>query len=226
MTHEADITGRRRRAIILGASGLVGRECLARLRAIELYSEIRVITRRDLDLGCDDERVQQIVVDFDRLENFADKLTGDDAFCAFGTTIKKAGSQERFREIDLTYPASFARLVRQNGGEHFSLVSSRGAQARSRIFYLRTKGELEDEIRRQAWPSASILRPSVIGGRRRESRPGERIAQSVLRVAPRPLRTVPASAIAATMIRLARDRNPGVLVVESGDITSDDEPGT
>lgn len=207
-----------RTAIILGASGLVGRECLEILRLEPLYREVRVITRRDLGMDNADEHVRQVVVDFDRLTDFGDELFGDDAFCTFGTTIKKAGSQDRFRQVDRDYPAEFAHIVRTNGGKHFSLVSSRGANPRSRVFYLRTKGELEEEIRSQQWPSVSFLRPSVIGGRRDESRAGERIGQALLRLAPRAVRTVPARHIAHTMIESARERRPGVSVIESAQI--------
>ncbi len=218
MTAHRDTRSESRTAILLGATGLVGRECLSLLRASSLYSEIRIVTRRIVDHLESDGRVRQVLVDFEHLEDRCEDLIGDDVFCAFGTTIKKAGTQDRFRQVDLVYPAEFARIVRRNGGQHFSLVSSRGANPASRIFYLRTKGELEVKIRGQEWPSVTILRPSVIGGHRHEARPAERIGQVLLRAAPRSLRTVPAGDIAAGMVSLARERHPGVRVFESGEI--------
>ncbi len=212
---EVEVQAENRTAVLLGASGLVGRTCLRRLVDHALYSKVVVVTRRDLGPQVEIEKVTQLIVDFDRLPEFSEALSGDDAFCAFGTTIKKAGSRERFRQIDADYPAEFARILRSNGARHFSLVSSRGANSRSRFLYLRVKGELEETIARQEWPSLAVLRPSVIGGRRHESRPSEHLGQLLLRGAPASIRTVPASAIASTMIRLAKDRTPGTQFVES-----------
>jgi uncharacterized protein YbjT (DUF2867 family) len=97
-------------------------------------------------------------------------------------------------------------------------VSSIGAKARSRTFYLRVKGQLESAIVDQDWPSATILRPSVIGGERSESRFAERLGQSLLRHAPASVRPVAATDIARAMLELARQRRNGVQVVESRDI--------
>ena len=207
-----------RTAIILGASGLVGGECLSRLCASPLYLRVLVVARRDLGSSVEHDKITQIVVDFDRLEEWSDVLVGDDVFCAFGSTIKKAESKDRFQQIDFTYPSTFARIVRRNGAEHLSLVSSIGAKARSRTFYLRVKGELEDAIVDQDWPSVTILRPSVIGGERSESRFAERLGQRLFRHAPASFRTVEATDIARAMLELARQRRNGVQVVESRDI--------
>jgi uncharacterized protein YbjT (DUF2867 family) len=162
--------------------------------------------------------VEQVIVDFANLDASADVWRVDHVFCTLGTTIKKAGSQARFREVDFGYPIAIARHARAAGARHCSLVSSIGADPRSRFFYSRVKGELEAVLQDAGWPSLAILRPSLITGTRRESRPMERIAAQALRVAPQSVRPVHARTIAAAMVALALREPPGVTVVESRDI--------
>lgn len=205
-------------ALLAGATGLVGGECLRALTASPDYGRVLVVTRRDIGTGAAHPKVEQLLVDFADLAAHAPQLTADHVFCTLGTTIKKAGSRERFREVDFAYPHALARLTRERGAVHFSTVSALGASTRSHFFYSRVKGELEDALRGMGWPSLAILRPSVIAGTRTESRPLERLAEHLLSIAPRTWRPVPAATIAAAMVTLARRAPQGVIVVESRDI--------
>ena len=207
-------------ALVAGASGLVGGECLRLLLASDRYARVVVLTRRALPLAdASAQKVEQVVTDFARLDAVADRLRADHVFCALGTTIRKAGSQARFREVDFEYPRRLAEIALRHGARHCSLVSSAGASQASAFFYSRVKGELEDSLRRMGWPSLCLVRPSVILGERAEARPFERLAQHALRYAPGAWRSVPASDIAAAMLATALREPAGVTVIESRDIS-------
>ena len=214
------MSARRLTALIAGASGLVGGECLRRLLDEDRYASIVLVTRRDLGALAKPRKVRQVICDFDRLEATIDALRADHVFCALGTTIRKAGSQAKFREVDFEYPNRLATLARRQGATHFSLVSGLGADRRSPFFYSRVKGELEDAVRAMGWPSLCLVRPSVIAGDRAEARPLERLAGRALRWAPRTWRPVHAREIARAMVATALRSPPGVTVIESRDVSS------
>jgi uncharacterized protein YbjT (DUF2867 family) len=205
-------------ALVAGASGLVGGECLRLLLASDRYARVRILTRRDLGAVARHPRAQQIVADFSSLADVADELAADHVYCALGTTIRKAGSKQRFREVDFEYPRRLAELTRAHGAQHFSLVSSLGASRTSPVFYSRVKGELEEALRAMRWPGLCLVRPSVIAGERAESRPFERLAEYALRYAPRTWQPVPARDIAAAMVHTALRTPLGLTVIESRDI--------
>ena len=164
--------------------------------------------------------MRQVTVEFEQLGDKRTRLRGDHVFCALGTTIRKAGSQDRFRQVDYEYPLRLAQITLRNGARHFSLVSALGASRSSPFFYSRVKGETEQGLREMGWPSVSILRPSVIAGERAESRPLERLSEHLLRFAPGTWRPVPARDIAAAMIAAAHREAPGVTVIESRGISA------
>ena len=205
-------------ALIAGATGLVGGECLRLLLDDARYSTVTIVTRRPLGAAARHPKVREVVVDFDRLDAVRADLRAEHVFCALGTTIRKAGSKVKFRAVDFEYPRRFAQLALTNGARHFSLVSALGASTSSAFFYSRVKGELEDSLRAMGWPSLCFVRPSVIAGTRQESRPAERISGHLLRFAPRAWRPVPATQIAAAMIATALRAPEGVTTIESRDI--------
>jgi len=206
-------------AILAGATGLVGGECLRRLLASPRYERVVVVTRRKLADVPADRKLRQVVTEFENLGEVRDRLRGDHVFCALGTTIRKAGSQERFRAVDYEYPLRLAQLTRKNGARHFSIVSALGASRTSPFFYSRVKGEMEEGLHQLGWPSLAIVRPSVIAGERAESRPLERLSEHLLRFAPATWRPVPAGDIAAARIVMALRERPGVTVLESREIS-------
>ena len=205
-------------ALLAGASGLVGGECLQRLLAADAYSTVTVVTRRSLGSLAQHPKLREVVVDFEQLDRVRADLRADHVFCALGTTIRKAGSQAKFRHVDFEYPRHLAALALANGARHFSLVSALGASSKSGVFYSRVKGELEDALRAMGWPSLCLLRPSVIAGDRQESRPLERLGEMLLRFGPATYRPVAAGRIAAAMIATAQREPRGVTVIESRDI--------
>jgi uncharacterized protein YbjT (DUF2867 family) len=207
-------------AVLAGATGLVGGECLKRLIDDARYERVIVVTRRDIGQPARHPKVRQHVTEFGALGELRDKLRAHHVFCALGTTIRKAGSQKAFRAVDYEYPLALAQRTRILDATHFSIISAMGANPRSPFFYSRVKGDVEQALRRMQWPSLAILRPSLIAGQRTESRPVERLAEGVLRFAPAAWKPVAASEIAAAMVAVAAESPPGVTVIESSDIAA------
>ena len=166
------------KAIILGASGLVGGSLLKLLLDDPRFSEILCFNRRPL--GIDAPKLREVVLDFGRMAIYAPDFAADVLFCCLGSTIKKAGGEAAFRRADHDYPLEAARLFQAQNGEHFLLVSGLGANAASPFFYNRVKGEAENDLRALGLRRLSILRPSLLLGPRDESRPGEFLAQKVM----------------------------------------------
>ncbi|HKS28299.1 MAG TPA: oxidoreductase [Pyrinomonadaceae bacterium] len=209
-----------RTAILLGATGLVGGHCLELLLESEAYSRVVSLGRRGS--GREGSKLEEHVVDFEHLYDSAHLFRGDDLFCCLGTTIKKAGSQAAFRQVDFNYPVESARLASENGTAQFLLVSALGADSGSRIFYNRTKGEVEEAVARLPFHGVQIFRPSLLLGERREFRAGERVAEkgmklfSFLLAGPlKKYRPVHARDVAAAMIRVATENPAGVNRFES-----------
>ncbi|HWK89626.1 MAG TPA: NAD(P)H-binding protein [Longimicrobium sp.] len=211
-----------RSALLLGATGLVGSNVLTLLLAAG-YARVAVLTRRKLVQT--DPRMEQHVVDLERMAEHAAAFAADHVFCCLGTTLRAAGSREAFRRVDYDYVVESARLAAEQGARRYLLVSSLGADAGSRVFYSRVKGETEDAVRALPLPSVVILRPSLILGPRADRRPGEALAQRVtpamgwlLRGPLRRYRAVDAHTVARAMVRLAGEDAAGVRVVESDEI--------
>jgi len=205
-----------RSALVLGATGLVGGHCVDLLLRDPDYTTVHVIVRRPT--GRASAGLEEHVLDYDLLSAHPDLFRVDSVLCCLGTTIRKAGSRQAFRRIDLEYPAEAARLAARAGAKNFVIVTSLGADPRSRIFYNRAKGEVEEAVRRAGLP-VWALRPSLLLGERREVRPAERLAQVLLRpiipvmVGPlRRLRPVDAATVAQAMVNLARREGPGGVV--------------
>lgn len=220
----------RRKALLLGATGLVGGHCLDKLLADAVYGKVVALGRRPLPL--EHEKLEQHTIDFARLAEFAPLLQTQDVFSCLGTTIRKAGTREAFREVDYTYQYEAARLAAQAGAEQLLLVSSMGADARSSIFYNRVKGELEDAVSKLPLRGVQIFRPSLLLGAREEFRRGERVSEyamktfSFLMVGPlEKYRPVQASAVASAMLNIAKEHPAGINVFESDRISAMAEAG-
>ena len=177
------------------------------------------LARRPLP-NVDPARLQCVVVDFEHLDRAAEHFAVDAIICALGTTMRQAGSRERFRRVDFEYPLEAARLGRARGVAHYLLVSALGADSRSRVFYNRVKGELEEALASQGYPSFTIVRPSLLLGARREFRLGEAIAKRLAFLAPAGIRPVSARAVAAALVASAMNPAPGRTLLESAEIRS------
>lgn len=159
-----------RTALILGASGLTGQVLLQLLLADTLYSRVIIYVRKQVLIN--HPKLQQEIVNYDKLDS---AVLADDVFCCLGTTIKKAGSQQAFRQVDLVYPQKVAELQKNAGSKRFLLISAVGADEQSSIFYSKTKGQVEKAISVLEYSCTCIFRPSLIMGERSERRVGEKI---------------------------------------------------
>jgi len=210
--------------LLAGATGLVGRECLRLLLADGGFSRIVAVARRPLSPDVRSSKLETHVIDFDHLNEYEEFFSVDAIICALGTTIRQAGSRTRFRTVDYEYPLAFARLGRRHGCRHFLVVSALGASPRSRVFYNRVKGDLEESLRSLGYPRLTIVRPSLLLGPRAELRLGEEVAKRVTRwlgpLVPRAFRPVEARMVATALVRAARAEGNGVRVIESGEIVA------
>lgn len=204
------------RILLAGATGLVGQSTLAHALASPRVAAVVAPTRRALPAH---PKLLNPVVDFDALPADADWWQVDAVACALGTTIRDAGSQAAFHRVDHDYPLAVARLAHAHGARSFALVSALGADPDSRVFYSRTKGEVEQALGDIGFDSLTLLRPGLLGGDRTQHRAGERWAQRILgalgSVVPRRYRVVPPERVAAALLDAALDARPGRHVVLS-----------
>lgn len=204
-------------AIVAGATGLIGRELVRQLSADGAWREVRALVRGPLPPGLSAANVAGVTVDYARLEPPPAWAQADQVFCALGSTIRQAGSQEAFRKVDFDYPVALARAARSLGARHFLLVSALGAAADSSVFYSRVKGEVEAAIIALGFGSVTIARPSLLLGRvppRRTEALGERIGFLV----PPRWRPVQAASVARRLVEAAKRDAPGVRILENRDL--------
>lgn len=204
--------------LIAGATGLVGGHALTLAINDNRFEAIVAPTRRALSPHPIPARFTNPTIDFSQLP--PDLFAGVDAVaCALGTTLKKAGSKERFREIDKDLVVSLAAAAHRAGVRRFAYVSSVGANIKSGTFYLRMKGETEAALDAIGFESLTLLRPSFLGGERDESRPLERMGLGLARAlsfaVPRRYRVVSAESVARTLLESLVAGRPGLTVIES-----------
>lgn len=161
-------------AMVIGATGLVGTTLVNKLLMNRDYEKVVVLVRRKLDIS--HKKLEEYIIDFDKLDEEYPDVTVDDIYCCMGTTIKKAKTQERMYKIDVEYPLTVAKIAKEKGLQHFILVSSMGADAHSRFFYMRMKGELEEKLQALDLLKLSIFQPSFLVGKRKENRTSEKVA--------------------------------------------------
>jgi uncharacterized protein YbjT (DUF2867 family) len=199
-------------AIILGATGLVGRHLVNLLLDDTRYKQVKVFVRRPL--GFEHPKLVQHVIDFDHPEEWQELVTGDALFSCLGTTIRAAGSREIQYKVDYTYQYRGAKIAAGNGVSIYVLVSSSGANSASKFFYPRIKGELDRDVEKLPFHIIRILKPSVLAGERQEKRPGESLAvvlgNLLIPLIPplKKYRPIPAAIVAKAMINAANDTTP------------------
>jgi uncharacterized protein YbjT (DUF2867 family) len=211
-------------ALVVGATGLVGSQCLKTLLDGGAYERVIAFTRRPL--GQQHPRLVETIVDFDKLEDL-EPFPAADVFCALGTTIAKAGSQADYLKVDFEYPRIVAERSAAAGATQFLLVSSVGADPQSGNFYLRVKAQLEKAVTGRSFESVHIFRPSFLIGSREEFRLGEtlgvaasRALQFALMGKLRKYRPIAASTVATAMAAAAREAKPGRHIYHYDDIVS------
>ncbi|MBN2275425.1 MAG: NAD(P)H-binding protein [Bacteroidales bacterium] len=200
----------KRTALLFGSTGLVGSNLLKLLIKEEAYDRIIIFNRRPV--GVVSTKTEEIITDFSDMQEIASNISGDDLFCCLGTTIKKAKTQEKFRQVDYELPVTLAEIASRKQLKHCVVISSIGANAGSKNFYLRTKGEMEQVLLKTLGQKVIIVRPSMILGDRTEFRFGEEIAKLLMSIL-KPLfigrlsryKGIQAADIARAMLQLALD---------------------
>lgn len=196
------------KVLLLGATGLIGHHCLQLLLSAPGVTQVIAPTRRTLPNK--DARLQNVLIDFDRLDEYPELFDVDVILCCLGTTMKQAGSRENFRKVDYQYCRDAAELGRSHRARAFLLVSAIGASASSPVYYSRVKGELEQHLRSLEYDYLSIYRPSMLLGDRSEFRLGEALYARVtplvdlfMRGPLKPYHAIQASTVARAMVNEA-----------------------
>lgn len=169
-----------KKAIIIGASGLIGSNLTRLLLSDNGINEVVLLVRKPLSIQ--DPKLSQYVIDFDDKSSYSKYIFGDAFYCCIGTTKAKTPDEDTYRRIDFQYPLDFARIARTQGVEQLHLVSALGADSQSYIMYNKLKGELEEALKQLNFSCLYIYQPSLLIGERQESRPAERIAGKLMRV--------------------------------------------
>jgi uncharacterized protein YbjT (DUF2867 family) len=216
-------TASARTALLAGATGLIGRELLMRLLADAAYDQVHVLLRRTpADLPTH-PKLRAEVVDFAALPALP---AVDDVYIALGTTIKVAGSQQAFRRVDHDYVVAIAAAAHAAGARRLAVVSALGADAASRIFYNRVKGEMQADVMQLGYTSTVFAQPSLLAGDRaslgQPVRAGEvwatRLLAPVMALVPRGIRPIAARDVAAALVDATVTAVPGVRILASAEM--------
>jgi len=210
-------------AIILGATGLTGNILLQKLIEDERYESIKLFSRSKIE-GLPN-KVIQFIGDLLNLEAFETDFTADEVYCCIGTTTKKTPNKTLYKKIDYGIPVTAATLAKKNNIPTFVVISAMGAHKNSKVFYNKTKGEMEDAVLAQNIKNTFVLRPSLIGGDRQEQRLLEKIGLAIFKVI-EPLfigklkqyKIIDAETIAKAMIGLANNTNHAEVIITSNEI--------
>jgi len=203
-------------ALIAGATGLVGSFLLKELLEEEHYSKVTILVRKPLEMS--HPRLEQVVFDYNNPDKSVVKA--NDVYCCLGTTMKKAGSKEAFREVDYHYPLMLGQWAYENGCNQFAVVTAVGSSEKSAFFYNRVKGELERDMKKIPFQSLYIFKPSFLLGPRKEYRFGEEVGKVFMRTLgflfPKNMKAIHASQVARAMSYHLFQQMAGVHIVESG----------
>jgi uncharacterized protein YbjT (DUF2867 family) len=212
-----------KKAIIAGASGLIGSKLLDSLLRKPDYDQVLILVRKELPI--EHKKLVQLIIDFDELDEHTSAITGHAVFCCLGSTQKKTPDLSVYRKIDHDYPVKLAQLAKQNGVNQYHLVSAIGANSNSSNFYTKTKGETEDDLQKAGLKCLHIYQPSLLTGDRKESRPMERVFAGIMKVI-NPLliggfkkyRSIPAQTVALAMFKESLKNDEGVFIHTSDKI--------
>jgi uncharacterized protein YbjT (DUF2867 family) len=166
-----------KKAILFGASGLVGSHLLDILLNNPDYEQVTIVVRKNLNIN--HPKLKTLIGDYHSLPNLKEDIEADEVFIALGTTKNKTPNQKEYYQVDHDYPVLAAKIAKEKGAKSVFLVSAVGANANSKVFYIRTKGETERDIITLDLDHTHIFRPSMILGNRKENRPLEKIFAKV-----------------------------------------------
>ncbi|MGI4803668.1 MAG: NAD(P)H-binding protein [Janthinobacterium lividum] len=211
------------KVIVAGATGLVGSLLLEQLLHHHEFSEVLVLVRKQLPFQ--HEKLKQLVVDFDHLEDYQAEINGDAIFSCLGTTRKKTPDLNFYRKIDHDYPVELAKIGAKNSIPQFHIISSVGANPNSFVFYTRLKGETEQDLKKTGLQSLYIYQPSFLTGNRKEKRFGERLGMKLAKLinlfligSLRKFQSISAAVVAKAMLNQSLKNNSGIFIYPSDQI--------
>ncbi len=208
-----------KKAIVAGATGLIGGHLLEILLEADTYDEVLILVRKIIDFS--HPKLTQLVIDFDQIESHSAAITGDAVFSCLGTTKNKTPDRNTYYRIDHDYPLRLAKMAQANGVKQFHLVSSIGANPNSGTFYIKLKGETERDISALNFYSSFMYEPSMLTGREYETRFGEVFFEELFKIANHLLigrwkkyRSISGAAVARAMYEQSLKDEPGKWVVQ------------
>lgn len=168
------------KALVIGATGATGKDLVNQLLSDKNFEEVDVFVRKPIDIQHDKLKVH--VVNFEKPEEWKNSVKGNVAFSRLGTTLKDAGSKDAQRKVDFDYQYEFAKAAKENDVEDYILVSAYGANSKSKIFYSKMKGELEDAVKQLHFNKITIFKPGMLE-RKNSERTGEVLGSRVIKFA-------------------------------------------
>ncbi|OWR14164.1 NAD(P)H-binding protein [Chryseobacterium sp. VAUSW3] len=210
------------KALIIGATGATGKDLVSQLLTDKGYDEVNVFVRRPL--AVENPKLKTHIVNFDKPEEWKDLVKGDVAFSCLGTTLKAAGSKEAQRKVDYDYQYNFAKAAKENEVEDYILVSSYGANPKSKLFYSRMKGELEQSIKDLHFNKLTIFQPGMLE-RKDSERIGEVLGGKIIKFANKlgvltQQKPLPTEVLAKAMINSSKIKSYGYSKIKLGSIFS------
>ncbi|NLA61811.1 MAG: NAD(P)H-binding protein [Bacteroidales bacterium] len=197
----------KKKAIILGATGLTGSHLLELLLNDPNYDAVKVFTRKKLPNI--HPKLEEYEIDLLKLSDYADKFTADVVFCCIGTTKAKTPNKELYRAVDYGIPVEAAKLCKKNAINSFIVISAIGANPQSKVFYNRLKGEMERDVLAQQIEHTQLLQPSLIVGNREEKRIGEDLSKQFMKLfgflIPARYKMIEGKTIAKAMVQMANN---------------------
>jgi uncharacterized protein YbjT (DUF2867 family) len=211
-----------KKAVIAGATGLIGGQLLDILLEADTYDEVLILVRKKIDFI--HKKLTQLVIDFDQIESYSSSITGDAVFSCLGTTRSKTPDRNTYYRIDHDYPLRLAKVAQENGVKQFHLVSSIGANPKSQTFYVKMKGETERDIGALNFYSSFFYEPSMLTGREYETRFGEVFFEGLFKFVNHLLigkwkkyQSVSGAAVARAMYEQSLKDEPGKWIVQFED---------
>ena len=211
------------KAVIAGASGLIGGELLQIILQEDYYQEVLILVRKEIPVQ--HKKLVQLIIDFDNLDQYQQSINGHALFCCLGSTKRKTPDLSIYSKIDHDYPVKLAQIAKKNNVLHFHLVSAIGADSSSANFYIKMKGQTEKDIQAISIKSLHIYQPSLLTGNRKEKRLLESIATVMMKIIDplligklRKYRRISAKSVAQAMYKQSLNQEEGIFIHPSDHI--------
>ncbi len=208
------------KALVIGATGATGKDLVNQLLHDKDFEEVHIFVRKPVDIQND--KLKTHIVNFENPDEWKNKVKGDVAFSCLGTTLKTAGSKEAQRKVDYDYQYEFAKAAKENDVEDYILVSAYGADPKSRIFYSKMKGELEEAVKQLHFNKITIFKPGMLE-RKDSDRTGEVLGSRIIKFANKlglleSQKPLPTDVLAKAMINSSKIKSNGYSSIKLGNI--------